>query len=237
MKKTKYLGVFMVTLFISCSGGGDDSPPTPPEPDPPSAATLVFPFENSECTTGVDLNTDFSEVTFEWNASENTDIYTLEVVNLNSATPPQTLFTAETTATLAIARGTPFSWSVTSRNNESQESAESETWLFYNAGTIVNYPPFPATIIAPESGSTAVKNQNDEVLFDWDGIDVENDIVTYELFFATGSPDVLTSFYLGAESTFAISGLESASVNYWKVITTDAQGNTSDSGVYDFKVQ
>lgn len=237
MKGKKYLSFLALGLLISCSGGGDDSPPTPPVPDPPSAATLVFPFENSECTTGVDLNTDFSEVTFEWNASENTDVYTLEVINLNSSTPPQTLFTSETTATLAIAKGTPFSWSVTSRNNESQEAAESESWLFYNAGVIINYPPFPATIVAPESGSTAVKNQNDEILFDWNGADVEDDIVSYELFFATGAPDVLTSVYVGEESSFAISGLASASVNYWKVITTDAQGNTSDSGVYDFKVQ
>lgn len=233
----KYLSIWALGLLISCSGGGDDSPPTPPVPDPPSAAILVFPSENSECTTGVDLNTDFSEVTFEWNASDNTDVYTLEVINLNSSTPPQTLFTAETTATLAISKGTPFSWSVTSRNNESQESAESESWLFYNAGTIINYPPFPATILEPESGSTTVKNQSDEVVFNWTGTDVENDIVSYELFFATDTPDNLASVYVGEESMFAISGLASASVNYWKVITTDAQGNTSDSGVYDFKVQ
>ena len=164
------LSIFV--LLYSC-GKGDDAPPVP------EGANLIFPNENSECTTGVSVNNTLSQVTFEWSASANTDTYTLSVVNLETNIP-QTISTAATSASLSIEKGTPFSWSVTSRNSNTDQIATSDTWLFYNAGSQTNYAPFPAQVVNPVSGSTVQKSLSNEVTLEWSGSDVEDDIESFE---------------------------------------------------------
>lgn len=218
----------ILALLVSC--GGDDGPPPPPE-----GALLVFPEENSECTTGTDINQTSTQITFRWMASDNTDTYTLSVVNLDTNVP-QNISTATTSASLTITKGTPFAWTVTSRNSESDQVASSETWLFYNAGSQTTYAPFPAQLVNPTSGSTVQMDIANEVLLEWSGADVDNDIEFFEVFFSETDPPT-TSVGITNSSTMEIPvGVSSGTVYYWKVITTDLEGNTSDSGVFDFKV-
>ncbi|MEM8999468.1 MAG: hypothetical protein AAGB24_04325 [Bacteroidota bacterium] len=223
----------IVLFLMGCTVmgcGSDDGPPPSPE-----AALLVFPFENSECTTGLDVNEDLSRVTFEWQSSANTDTYTLTVLNLNTNIT-QTIATAATAASLSIEKGAPFSWSVTSTNQRSNQTAVSEDWLFYNAGSQTNYAPFPAQIIAPKSGSTIAINELGQVQLAWSGTDVEDDIVQFEVYFSNENPpqDLLVST---DGSTFgAMANAMAGVVYYWRVVTVDGQGNTSDSGIFDFKV-
>ncbi len=212
---------------MSCSGG-DDSPSIP------EATQLIFPEQNSECTTGISVNEELSQVTFEWQASNNTETYTLSATDLNTNIL-QTITTGATSASISIAKGTPYSWSVTSRNSQSDESATSETWLFYNAGSQTTYAPFPAQLVSPSSGSTVVPSNGGTINLDWIGADVENDIAGYEVFFSetnpptspVGTPDAFSS-----EFTVPVSA---NTVYFWRVITRDAEGNTSDSGVFEFK--
>ncbi|WP_422858588.1 hypothetical protein ACOKFD_14650 [Flagellimonas sp. S174] len=214
-------------IMISC-GGSDDPPPTP------GTVQLIFPEENSECTTGVSVNEELSQVTFEWQASENTESYTLRAINLNTNTP-QTITTASTSASISINKGTPYSWSVSSTNSQSNETSISETWLFYNAGSQTTYAPFPAQLQSPASGSTISPNASNEVVLDWLGADVENDIEGYQVFFSNQNPPTTE---LGAFDAFTSSVSASVSANtvyFWRVITRDAEGNTSDSGVFEFK--
>ena len=223
----KLLITSMAVLMMAC--GGKDAPPAP------ESALLVFPEENSECTTGTSLNDSQSQVTFRWNASKNTDRYTVTVVNLETNSS-QNISTVSTSANISIAKGAPFSWSVTSRNNDSDESATSETWLFYNAGAETTYAPFPVQLVYPESGSTVQKDIANEVVLEWSGADVDNDIETFEVYFSeTTPPTTLVGTNAAFNMELAVS-VESGTVYYWKVITTDSEGNTSDSGVFDFRV-
>lgn len=222
------LRLSIVALLVSC--GGDDGPPPAPV-----GAELVFPEENSECTTGTNVNETLSQVTFRWQASNNTESYTLSVVNLDTNVP-QTISTAATSASLSIAKGTPFSWSVTSRSTRSDQVAVSETWLFYNAGSETTYPPFPAQLVSPVSGSTVQKDLANEVVLEWQGADVDNDITSFEVFFSEANPPVTSMGTTNATTMEFAVGVESETVYYWKVITTDQEGNTSDSGVFEFKV-
>lgn len=233
MKQFRFLWVLLLLLVLACKKGDDNDPE--PEPIPPTATQLVFPEANSECTTGISISDELSEVTFRWQAAENTELYTLNVVNL-STNIPQTIATTSLNTTLGIAKGTPFSWSITSTNTTSEVVVTSETWLFYNAGAQINYAPFPAQILEPKSGETVQKNENDAIELRWIGADVEDDIVSFELLISTTSPEELATAYLGLETVFSLVGAPSDTIVYWKVITTDAQGNTADSGVYDFKV-
>ncbi|MGI9545612.1 MAG: hypothetical protein ACR2MM_00125, partial [Flavobacteriaceae bacterium] len=52
------------------------------DPSPPEAVNLVFPQQNSECTTGVDQSDTTSEVEFRWQAASNTDFYDLRATNM-----------------------------------------------------------------------------------------------------------------------------------------------------------
>jgi hypothetical protein len=168
-------------------------------------------------------------------ASSNTERYTLNVVNLNTNVP-QNLSTVSTSASLTLAKGTPYSWSVTSQNASSDQVATSETWLFYNAGSQTTYAPFPAQLVHPLSGSTVIKDVANEVLLEWTGADVDNDIESFEVFLSTTNPPT-TSVGLANATDMELSvSVESGTVYYWKVVTTDLEGNTSDSGVFDFKV-
>nr|WP_299382770.1 hypothetical protein [Allomuricauda sp.] len=225
----RVLMILCILVSLQSCKKSDDTPPAP------EGANLVFPLENSECTTGVSVNEALSQVTFEWQASANTDSYTLNVVNLETNIP-QTISTAATQASLSIEKGTPFSWSVTSLNSNTDQVATSSTWLFYNAGAQTNYAPFPAQLVSPISGSTVQKSLSNEVLLEWSGADVENDIVSFQLFFADQNPPETSAGTLDAETMELSVAVLSDTIYYWRVITTDEQGNTSDSGVFDFKV-
>ncbi|WP_036381933.1 hypothetical protein [Muricauda sp. MAR_2010_75] len=220
--------VSILALLVSC-GGNDDPPPVP------EGAALVFPEENSECTTGVSINETLSQVTFQWMASSNTDRYSLSVVNLDTNVP-QTISTAATSASLSIAKGTPFSWSVTSISSNSDQTATSETWLFYNAGSETTYAPFPAQLVNPISGATVQKDLANEVLLEWQGADVDNDIASFEVFFSDENPPTTSLGALDSETMELSVSVNSDTIYYWRIITTDLEGNSSDSGVFDFKV-
>ncbi|MBT8187215.1 MAG: fibronectin type III domain-containing protein [Croceitalea sp.] len=224
----KYL-LFLMVALVGC-GKGDDGPPPAPE-----GAVLTFPLQNSECTTGIDLGNNLSQVTFQWEASKNTNLYTLTVINLNTNIP-LAVATASTSVALAIEKGAPFLWNVLSSNNDSDATATSGNNLFYNAGALTSFPPFPAQIITPKSGSTVQMGQTGEVVLSWSGTDIENDIESYEVYFSDENPpsDILVTLNNTTEQTSVV--VANGTTYYWRVITIDAKGNSSDTGIYDFKV-
>jgi hypothetical protein len=226
--KQSLVSLILLLLFASC-GKNDDGPVVP------EAAELVFPGENSECTTGVSINEELSQVTFEWRSSANTNSYTLTVVNLETNVP-QTLSTAATSVSLSIAKGTPFAWSVTSTNSRSDQVVTSDTWLFYNAGAQTTYAPFPAQAVSPISGSTVLKDIANEVTLEWSGADVDSDIASFEVFFSDVNPPASSVGTTEADVMELAVSVTSGETYYWKVLTTDDEGNISDSGVFEFKV-
>jgi len=225
--RLRYFSLLLVLLSFACK---KDKVPKSPE-----GAILVFPLQNSECNTGISVNETLSQVTFEWQPAANTELYVLSAVNLNTNTP-QTITTAATSASLSIEKGAPYSWTVMSSNTDSDITAISENWLFYNAGSQVNYAPFPARIVSPVSGRTVQIGANNQVLLRWSGTDIEDDISGFEVYFSeTNPPNILLST-TDADTMQVPADVTSGSTYYWSVITTDSNGNTSDSGIYDFKV-
>lgn len=221
----------LLFLILVMSGCGKDS-----APQGPKSAQLVFPLKNSECTTGVDTNLiTTSLVEFRWTLAENAETYELRATNLENNTT-QTLSVSATAAKLPLIKGAPYSYSVTTRNSNSTASAISETWLFYNAGFQTNYPPFPAEGVAPVSGSSVAKDINNEVVLTWIGADVENDIMGYEVFFSESNPPLaFVGSPPGTNTQFRVS-VASQTVYYWRIVSTDREGNTSNSGIFEFRV-
>ncbi len=218
--------LFVGVLLLGCS---KDSPPKGPE-----AALLTFPEQNSECTTGTDLNAVTSQVEFRWQTSKNTDTYELRVTNVNSGVS-QTVTTAALSARLPLEKGALHRWNVITRNEKTDKIATSDTWQFYNAGSETSYAPFPAEIVSPESGASVVRDINNEITLQWIGADVDNDITGYEIYLDTANPPVTLVGSPSVSINAVQVSVAANTVYYWKVVTRDREDNTSDSGVFSFR--
>ena len=233
---TRVLSVLTLFLLTACGGNSsstDDAPP--PVVAAPSAATLVFPEDNTECNEGVISETDEtkSAVTFQWNASENTDTYEVNLRNINTNTTTKTNSSSEG-ATITIDRGTPYEWFVISKANGTNETASSAKAKFYNQGPgIENYAPFPAEAINPARGSTIASAAT--VNLQWATSDIDDDIVGYAVFFGTET-DPTTEIGTTEESNLN-TAIASGETYYWRIVTTDSQNNTSTSEIFEFAVE
>lgn len=239
---TAFLFALLVLGACSSSGDDDDTPPPPTgggDDDPmvvpdPSAATLVFPEDDSECNEGAPINNTESTVTFRWNQSQNTDSYSITLTNLNTGSSFNTTANTNESA-ITIARGTPYEWFVISRVYGTNATAQSETWRFYNEGPgVENYSPFPAETINPTRGAT-LPSATTTVNLEWMASDVDEDILDYEVFFGmqdqTGTSQGVTT-----ETSLPVT-VQSGNAYEWLVIVRDAQENTSTSEVFEFRVE
>ncbi len=226
MMKRSFL-IIVIVVFAACSR---DKGPKNPE-----KAILEYPLQNSECTTGIDIDETRSRVEFRWEEASNTEVYQLQVVNLNTNIT-QTINTAALSSMVTLEKGALYSWSITTKNSEVNQTIVSDTWRFYNAGSQTTYAPFPAEIIVPSSGSTITKDINNEVFLNWSGADIDDDIVEYKLYFSLINPPETVIATLGEDTTDMHVSVTANTVYFWRVTTTDEEGNISDSGVYEFKV-
>ena len=227
----KYLAIMFTALTSVIIGGcGSKSNPTPN----PSATVLTFPAQNSACTTGTVISATQSTITFTWNSAANADSYELDIKNLLTGT-----LSTQTSSTNLLAvnllRNTPYSWYVISKSSKVSATAQSDTWKFYNAGPgTVSHPPFPADVLTPSFGQSVTAPAG-TINLSWTGSDPDNDIANYDVYFGTAAtPPLLKSGVTAMilNSVAVISG----STYYWKIITWDSLGNSSDSGTYQFKV-
>jgi hypothetical protein len=214
--------ILVLTVLIGCKK----------EPKPPTRATLTFPAQNALCTSGTVLSTTESSVVFTWDPGEHADSYGISVKNLVTGTV-ETKSTSSNQATYTLLRNTPYSWFVVSKSSKVIDVAQSDVWKFYLAGLgVTSYSPFPATITAPTFGQVVTGTT---VNLAWTGSDVDNDISGYEVYFGTAvSPPLLN----GTLTAMFLNGVSVSAGNtyYWRVVTRDLQGNRSDSGIYQFKV-
>ncbi|UOB18800.1 hypothetical protein [Abyssalbus ytuae] len=229
----KHIYIFsMAFMLFGCGGsdGGDQPDPV----TPPSSATLEFPFNNEVCVEGTSVNVLQSKITFTWESSANTTGYDLVIKNLNTD-QNNTYTTSSPSMEVTLTKGTPYSWFVISKSNKTSETAQSETWKFYLAGDgVINYSPFPASVIFPKSGATVSTNDG-KIYIEWSGSDVDGDITSYDIYL--DDIDGKTTLINENITSTKIENINVASdkVYFWRIITKDSQGNTSDSGVYTFK--
>ncbi len=246
--KKRILFISVILILTGCGKGGSDSNPAPaPGGGTPTGgggtttvpapvnALLTLPSQNAVCTTGTITSATESTVLFTWNASANTNSYDLNLKNLlTSTTTVQN--TASTQLNVTLLRNTPYSWYIVSKSSTTAATAQSDVWKFYNAGPgTVTYSPFPAEIISP-TYAQSVTITTGMVNLTWQGSSVNpGTIAAYDVYFGTTTvPALLKS---GVTDSFlnAVS-VTSKTTYYWKVITKDILGNTSDSGIFQFSV-
>ena len=227
MIRTLVVGFCLLVVFNGCKKKSD--------PKPPEAVQLLFPEQNSECTTGVSLGEETSRVEFLWSPADNTETYELRVTNINTGTV-QTIVSYTTSANLPLAKGEPFSWLVRSRNSEVDATVSSTIWNFYNAGSRTTFAPFPPAIESPASSENVFKDINNEITLSWSASDLDNDIERFEVYFSVETdPSDLIRTLSPATTSIKVS-VTSDTVYYWKVLVFDVEGNSSSSSIYNFKV-
>jgi hypothetical protein len=230
MKKLLPL-LFMGLILIGC--GKKKNTPVPILP--PAKAVLSTPSQNAVCTTGTVLSDTESSILFTWNTADNAGNYDLVLKNLlTSDTTTQN--TNQTQLTLTLLRNTPYSWYIVSKSDKTSATAKSDVWKFYNSGPgVVTYAPFPAEIISPTFGQQVTASSG-TINLSWTGNSVDNATLVYDVYFGTSNSPVilksnLTDMFLN--NVTVISG----TTYYWRIITKDPNGNTSDSGLFQFSVQ
>ena len=232
----KILGLLSATTLLLVSCGGGDSTPEPPPPvvvTPPSAAALIFPDNNTECNEGTILNANQSSVTFRWTDAENADTYELNLRNLSNNNTAKTNANINS-AEITLLRGIPYEWFVVSRANGTTVTATSPSWKFYNQGPgVENYAPFPAEVVRPARGASIAASGT--ITLEWTGSDVDDDLVDFEVYLGTDEA-VLSSIGTTTENTLNAS-INSGTVYFWRVLSRDSQGNTSQSEIFEFRVQ
>lgn len=224
--------LLLIGIVSALVGGCSKDDPPPPVP---GVANLVFPENNSLCVTGTPQSETTSEVTFRWEAANNADSYELVVTSLGSP-GVQRQITSGLSLGIVLEKGAPYSWQVTSINNQSREETPSEVWQFFNAGAEVSYPPFPARLLEPSSGVSVLPDVNGEILLRWELADPDNDLEECEVYLGTDPAALPLFVVLGASAESLQVLVDGETVYYWQVLSRDAEGNTSLSGLYSFRV-
>ena len=217
-------------LLMSCGGsggdegnnGGNNGGGDPPGPIAPKAATLSKPANNSECL-------EVDAVKFEWNKSDDTTSYTIVVKNLlTQESMSQT--TTDTSVEITLTKGFPYSWYIISTNT-STSTASSAKWKFYLSGTPQkNHAPFPADILAPKPGATLTVGN---IQLSWSFSDVDtSDTHKFDIYLDKKDASTRnTSNYTASKKTVS---LNEPGTYYWRVVTKDNHGSSSDSGTSTF---
>ncbi|MFD0797027.1 hypothetical protein ACFQZJ_06120 [Maribacter chungangensis] len=236
MLKYLFKIVLLSLLLLSCSSsdpneeGGDDQKNNIPIPE---AATLLFPNNNEACLESSPTSNPMEAfVEFRWNDAKNADSYKLYITDLNTnETTTEDAFRNE--RVVRVKNNTPYSWYVESIARNTDNTANSTTWRFYNSsGGATNYAPYPAEAVTPENGSEL--NDIINTKLEWNATDLENDILSYEVFFGTNKNDLpLLATY--TENNTETLTLTSGTTYYWRINTIDSQGNKSFSPIFNFK--
>ena len=216
--------------MISCGGGGDENGgggngpvDPPPTPQKPQKAVLSKPENNTECL-------EVDAVKFEWNTAQNTTSYTLNVKNLTTNEISTTTTTTSTSAEITLEKGFPYSWQIISTNSTSFV-AESDKWKFYLSGEpLKNHAPFPAEIVAPSPGASL---NTGSVQLSWTFSDIDsNDTHSFDIYIDKEDASTLLARNWGA--TKRTISLTDPGTYYWRIVTKDNHGASSDSGISSF---
>jgi hypothetical protein len=73
-----------------------------------------------------------------------------------------------------------------------------------------------------------------EITLKWTANDLDNDITGYDVYFGTDSVPVI--YANDMDDNELIVSVVSDTIYYWRIITNDSLGNTSDTGVYQFRI-
>ena len=221
------LCIYFLSLILIWSCGSEPIPE-------PLATVLIAPADLNECTTALVLSETERQVKFQWTLALNTDSYELVVVNtLTNARYEKT--SSLLTESIVLTSGASYRWYVNSKSLFSSAVGKSSVRQFYLEGSQdESYLPFPAVLLRPENQSIVDLESSGDFLFDWEGYDLYEDIVSYAVYLGK-TEDNLDLVQEGLTVSQLSLSLDTGERYFWQIITLDSEGNTSKSEVYSFQ--
>jgi len=234
--KSIYLAMAVFGI-LGCGSKANDPtpsvPPVAPAPTETTKAVLIAPAKDELCMSGIPFTSTMNKIIFKWNASAFALEYTINVKNL--VTSHLTSVTLTTTQIeIHLTTNAPYSWSVTTKSSLNNSSLVSDVWRFYNAGEATSsFAPYPAEIVSPLMDAKPYAS-NGFITLVWRGSDPDADIVSYDIYLGTATnPPMVKSDYGSSSFPFIAT---SGTTYYWKIVTRDRLGNTSETSVFKFTV-
>jgi hypothetical protein len=206
--------------------------PTPPPPNQPPY-TPYNPSPSNHAT-GVSIYVDLSWSGGDPNAG---DTVTYDVYFGVSPSPP--LVSSGQSATTydpgTLSYSTTYYWKIVAKDNHGASTA-GPVWDFttQTAPPPPNQPPYTPYNPSPPNHATAISIYAD---LSWSGGDPDaGDTVTYDVYFGTSTPPPLVSNDQLA-TTYNPGTLSYGTTYYWKIITTDNHGASTEGPIWDFTTQ
>ncbi len=231
MIKTLYILTICSVLWSCGGGGGGDDPPPPPPPvnKAPTTPSLVEPTNNLLCIDNT--------VSFEWNAATDPDgdaiTYQIQVAKDNQFSQiERTLNGSSTTQSISLDKGIAYYWRVKATDSKNASSSYSSTFQFYTEGVgETNYLPFSPVLVKPVLNNVELQATTS---LEWTASDVDNDPLTFDVFFDTVNPPTAKMGDNQNETTLNVD-LSSSTNYYWKVVVKDDKGGQTVGQVWNFK--
>lgn len=231
----KFLVLLVIsTVLISCGGGGGGDDPTP---NPPPVATNKAPSVPTQSAPTNNLLCIDNTVTFQWNASTDPEgdsiSYELQIATDNQFSQNlQTLTISSTSTSVSLEKGIAYYWRVKAKDSKNASSSYSSTYSFYTEGDgESNHLPFLPSIVSPALNSTV---SDASITLEWTASDVDNDQLTFDVYFDTVNPPPTKVAENQSETTLN-QALESSKNYYWKVVVKDDKGGQTIGQVWNFK--
>ena len=212
MKKSSIFNLIaFILVLIACEGKFEPK-------NNLDAVSLLLPENNKQCF-GIKLESGKIAVDFDWNDIDQITSYTINYVD-GVTGESNSLTTTDSSISIELEPGTLYTWNVTV-TNDFGNSEKSEDFNFYTEGLAdSNHVPFPADIEIPAVVSNSLN-------VSWEGVDLDNDIDYYQVFFSKENPPILLIDNTTDQSFNA--DVETGATYYLNIVTFDKNGNYSDS--------
>ncbi|WP_372767146.1 hypothetical protein [Lutibacter sp.] len=229
MRNLLYITVISISLW-SCGGGGDTPPPLINKA--PTTPVLTSPTNNLLCINNV--------VNFQWNASTDPDgdpiTYQIQVAKDNLFSQiAHTVTSTNASKSISLEKGNAFYWRVKATDNKSAASDYSATFSFYTEGDgITNHLPFSPLLISPTLNEVVHDAPKTTALL-WTASDVDNDALTYDVYFDTNNPPTaIDNGNKNISSNSTSVTLAASTSYYWKVVVKDGKGGQTIGQIWNF---
>ena len=214
-------------VIISC-GGGDSGDSTPNAA--PTVPSLVSPTNQSLCISNA--------LTFTWNKSTDSQsdaiTYQIQIATDNQFTQTvNTSNTSNTSFTITLDKGKAYYWRVKATDSKNASSEFSSVNSLYTEATATsNHLPFMPQLVKPSLEASVATT----VDLEWSASDVDtSDVLTYDVYWGTSASSLTSSKTNLTTKTAQLTGLQSGTTYYWKVIVKDNKGGETIGQIWNFK--
>lgn len=225
-----FIFIFIIAIFIGCSGSDDPSSKIDSKNEAPSTPVLINPVDGLLCTT--------STLDLDWSNSidpEGDNITYLIEVSTDNGFIGNKVFksTSALSTSFVLQKGVAYYWRVKARDSKSNESDYSKVQKFYTEGDgVSNYLPYAPAAINPINNASISTSSID---LNWEASDVDGDPLIYDVYFGDVIPPVLVAQNI-SDTTYNVD-LEANITYYWKIVVKDDKGGQSIGQMWSFRTQ